>query len=239
MNSTEKEIFQSTIVRTILKKIFDTDDIDSFMPISTETIHEKFLELAKAQGSNFETIDIKNLYHETFFFGFVYALRFDNPSEREIEELFIVIRKALDIPHLLTAKAFFWFRHGIKLASEEKPKLSIIFNLRKNLCEKFGIENPAPLPTQEKLDLLFKKVDKSIFDEINIESGIIENSLSQIAFQYGYLAALNMGVELDDELLNITFNEIFEETFNETERSNDEILAYFLVFREGYKACKK
>lgn len=236
MDKKQEQIFVSTLVRMLLKKILKSDNIDDAMPVSIDTIRAKFLEQARIKGFDFEVESCKNLCEEVFILGFFLRLGNDDLPERKIEESFLVTVKALSIPHYMTSIAFAWFKCGITTADTEKPSLSILYNLRLRLCEKFDIKTPAPLPSIEEIDKLFKNIDKTVLDEIDIDEELIESSFAQLAFQCGYLLALNMGIELDDELLDVSFHEVFGDILTEMNQCNDNILAYYLIFKEGYNA---
>ena len=108
------------------------------------------------------------------------------------------------------------------------------------------------------MDNLFKSLDRSIFEDIDVNQQLIESALAQIAFQSGYISALNVGA-VDDDRLNEIFTIVFESKFcgdqscgtftavfqsplgNQTyetmkhQQSSDEILTYFLLFKEGFE----
>lgn len=234
MDEKQKEIFIATVARTIVKKLVNSDDIKDIMPISNDLINERFGEEAKRTQFNFHTLDNKELCKKMFLVGFLFSISSEYVPEREIENAFRIVEKGIQIPYQLSMTAFIWFRQGCKAADNDRENLSVLYNLSKDICQKFGVSNPAPLPSIRQMDHLFKNLDKSIFDDIDIEDEIEESTFAQISFQSGYILGLNMGNELDDDLLNVAFSELFENIFKEAEQSENSILAYFLLFREGF-----
>lgn len=234
MDQKQKEIFTATVARTIVKKLMDSDDIKDIMPISNDFINDRFEEEAKKTQFNFHSLNIKELCQTMFLIGFIFSISKENISENEIEATFRIIGKEIQIPFQLNMTAFIWFRQGCKSADTERKNFSVLYNMSNDICQRFGVSNPAPLPTIGQIDNLFKKLDKSIFDDINIDNELIESAFAQISFQSGYILGLNMGNILDDDLLNVAFSEIFEDIFQEAQQVGDSKLAYFLFFREGF-----
>ena len=97
----------------------------------------------------------------------------------------------------------------------------MLYNINRDICQKFEVIEPAPLPSIQHLDKLFKEFDKSIFDDINIDNELIESAFAQISFHSGYILGLNMGNDLDEDLLNVDFSEIFEDMFQEAQQVGD------------------
>lgn len=234
MDQKQKEIFTATVARTIVKKLMDSDDIKDIMPISNDFINDRFEEEAKKTQFNFHSLNIKELCQNIFLVGFIFSISKENISENEIEVTFRIIGKEIQIPFQLNMMAFIWFRQGCISADTERKNFSVLYNLSNNICQRFGIENPAPLPTIGKIDSIFKNLDREIFDGIDINNEFIESSFAQISFQSGYILGLNMCNELDDDLLNVAFLEIFEDILQEAQQVGNSKLAYFLLFREGF-----
>lgn len=234
MDQKQKEIFTATVARTIVKKLMDSDDIKDIMPISNDFINSRFEEEAKKTQFNFHSLNIKKLCQNMFLVGFIFSISKENISENEIEATFRIIGKEIEIPFQLNMMAFIWFRQGCISADTERKNFSVLYNLSNNICQRFGIENPAPLPTIGKIDSIFNNLDREIFDGIDINNEFIESSFAQISFQSGYILGLNMGNELDDDLLNVAFLEIFEDILQEAQQVGNSKLVYFLLFREGF-----
>lgn len=232
MDEKQKEIFIATIARTVVKKLVDSDDVGDIMPIPDDLIYDTFEEEAKRIQFNFYTLSIKELCKKVFLVGFRFSISCESVPEREIESTFKIVEKEMQIPYQLNMPAFIWFRQGIKVADNEREDFSILYNLSTAVCQNFDISKPAPLPSIRMLDNLFKNLDRSIFDDIDIDDQIEESAFAQISFQTGYILGLNM--ELDDDLLDVAFSTIFEDIFGETHQSGNSRLTYFILFREGF-----
>lgn len=230
-------ILVSSIIRIALNKKFDVN-VEGVIPISSNDIEKNFEEMAHQLRFDFHNEGFKNLCKKLFEVGFLYTMVFkDESSEKRIEDNFRTIAEDMDLPHYIRMQTFFWFRNGVKKCESCRSKYSIIYHLNNGICEKLGTDQRSPddLPSQKEFDRLFKAINPEIFEDIDIDQEIIENTCAEIAFQCGYLTAMNMD-DLDDEFINIVFQEIIGNTFDELKRSKNEILTYYLLFKEGYKA---
>jgi hypothetical protein len=234
MNENQLKIFTATAARTIVKKLMNYDEVQGIMPVSSDFISNKFEEEAKKIQFNFQTLEVKDLCEKMFLIGFIFSVSRETVSENEIENAFKFIESILAIPYQLNMSAFIWFRQGNKVGDSERESFSVLYNLSRDICQKFGVTEPAPLPSMQNLDNLFKALDKSIFDDIDIDNEVIGSTFAQISFQSGFILGLNMGNELDDDLLDVAFSEIFEDIFREAEQHENSRLIYFILFREGF-----
>ena len=253
-----QEIFHSTVIRTVLKKMLKSEKVDEVIPIQLDSLRSKFVEEAKKLHFNFSSENTMDLCQEVFVMSFFVSLASDYITDREIEGIFTIVAQAMDIHHSQRGYAYFWFHRGCKIADEERRNFSILGELSQDICKTLRISNPAPLPTIEQMDNLFKSLDRSIFEDIDVDEQLTESVLAQIAFQSGYISALNLGDVGSDRLNEIfttvfkskfcedqscsVFTAVFESPFgNQTyetmkhQQSSDEILTYFLLFKEGFK----
>jgi hypothetical protein len=237
MNKEKKSIFMSTVIKNLFEKKFDGIIENAVMPISMDDVRKKFYSTATRLGFNFNDEYVKNLDLKLFSTGFMAGIIFENETERDLEEMFRTIENLLEIHYSLRMQGFMWFSHGYQAAIPERRTLSVFYHLNQNICKLLDLE-ATEIPDPKVVGQLFRNLDKEIFDEIDVDNNVIESSCAEIAFQCGYLLALNLG-ELDEDFLNWGFDTILREFLQDMEPSDNEILAYYIVFKEGYKSFKK
>lgn len=237
MDKEKEKIFMYTVIKNSFEKKFDGIIENAVMPISLDEIRKIFYTTATRLGFNFNDEYVKNLDLKLFSTGFMVGIIFEDETERDLEEMFRTIEKLLEIHYSLRMEGFMWFNHGYQASKAERHTLSVLYHLNKNICKMLNLED-SDIPDPKIVGQLFRNLDKEIFDEIDVNSDVIEGSCAEIAFQCGYLLALNLG-ELDDDFLNWGFDSILRGFLQDIEPSDTEILAYYVVFKEGYKAFKK
>lgn len=237
MNKEKKSIFMSTVIKNLFEKNFGGIIENAVMPISLDEIMEDFYTTATRLGFNFNDEYVKNLDLKLFSTGFMVGIIFENETEKDLEEIFRTIENLLEIHYSLRMQGFMWFNHGYQASKPKRHTLSVLYHLNQNICKLLDLE-ASEIPDPKVVSQSFRNLDKRIFDEIDVDNDVIESSCAEIAFQCGYLLALNLG-ELDEDFLNWGFETILREFLQDMEPNDNEILAYYIIFKEGYKSFGK